>query len=131
MKEFSLRCGPVVSAKNLLSIAYFVYVYNIQVNWAGITGFDWDKGNARKNEKHGVTQAEIEQVFHNAPLIVASDTKHSQQENRYHALGRTDTDRRLHITFTLRSQTLIRPISARDMSVRERAIYEEALKTYS
>lgn len=25
-----------------------------------IEGFDWDAGNARKNEKHGVTQAEAE-----------------------------------------------------------------------
>jgi len=99
---------------------------------AWITGFDWDKGNARKNEKHGVAQVEVEQAFHNAPLIVALDTKHSQQEDRHHALGRTDTGRRLHITFTLRAnQTLIRPISARDMSVKEKAIYEEALKSYS
>src|ERR1700750_2130679 len=99
-----------------------VYVRDIQVNWAQITGFDWDKGNARKNEKHGATQQEIEQVFHNAPLIVASNTKHSQQEDRYHALGRTDVGRKLHVTFTLRvNQTLIRPISARDMSVKERS----------
>ena len=102
------------------------------MDWALASGFDWDRGNVRKNEKHGVAQAEIEQVFHNAPLIVASDIKHSQQEDRYHALGRTDSGRRLHITFTLRaSQTLIRPISARDMSAKERSIYEEALKSYS
>lgn len=102
------------------------------MDWTHITGFEWDRGNARKNEKHGVTQTEIEQVFHNAPLIVASDIKHSQQEDRHHALGRTDSGRNLHITFTLRAnQTLIRPISARDMSVKERSIYEEALKSYS
>jgi|SRR5579862_2681335 len=102
------------------------------MNWAQITGFDWDRGNARKNEKHGVTQAEIEQVFHNAPLIVASDIKHSQQEDRYHALSRADAGRKLHVTFTLRvNQTLIRPISARDMNAKEKLIYEEALKSYS
>ena len=27
-----------------------------------ITGFDWDEGNARKNQKHGVAQAEAEEV---------------------------------------------------------------------
>ena len=27
-----------------------------------ITGFDWDDGNARKNEKHDVSMAEAEQV---------------------------------------------------------------------
>ena len=27
------------------------------IDLARITGFDWDDGNARKNEKHGVAQA--------------------------------------------------------------------------
>ena len=96
------------------------------------TGFDWDEGNARKNDKHGVTQAEVEQVFLNAPLLLADDTKHSRIEPRFHALGRTDFDRRLHITFTVRGNgTLIRPISARNMSRKERAIYEQAIKASS
>ncbi len=33
------------------------------IDFEKIEGFDWDAGNARKNEKHGVTQAEAEQVF--------------------------------------------------------------------
>lgn len=95
-------------------------------------GFDWDEGNARKNDKHGVTRAEVEQAFFNKPLILAPDVKHSQQEPRFHALGRTDGDRRLHITFTERGKgTFIRPISARDMSRKERAIYEQALEANS
>ncbi len=95
-------------------------------------GFDWDAGNARKNEKHGVTSAEIEQVFFNSPLIVADDIRHSQQERRLHALGRTDADRQLHVTFTERGDgRLIRPISARDMSRKERAVYEQALEANS
>ena len=94
-------------------------------------GFDWDEGNTRKNEKHGVTNAEIEQAFLNVPLIVADDSKHSFDERRFHALGRTGADRWLHITFTERgSGTLIRPISARDMSRKERAIYEKAVKDH-
>lgn len=90
-----------------------------------IVGFDWDDGNARKNEdKHDVSQTEAEQVFFNAPLIVAVDTRHSTMELRWHALGRTDSDRLLHITFTLRfQQTKIRVISARPMSRRERERY--------
>jgi len=92
-----------------------------------ITGFDWDEGNARKNEKHGVSMAEAEQIFFNAPLLVLEDSAHSQQEARFHALGKTDDGRALHITFTLRqSGLLIRVISARDMHRKERAIYEEA-----
>ena len=93
------------------------------------TGFDWDHGNERKNEKHGVSKAEVEQVFLNTPLLLADDPRHSRREPRFHALGRTDEDRRLHVTFTERGNgTLIRPISARPMSRKERAIYEQATK---
>ena len=95
----------------------------------GYVGFDWDEGNVRKNEKHGVTRDEIEQAFLNRPLIVASDAKHSQQEPRFHALGRTDANRCLHVTYTERRDgSLIRPISARAASRNERKIYEQALK---
>jgi len=95
------------------------------------TGFDWDEGNARKNEKHGVTKPEVEQVFLNAPLLLAEDLKHSQLEPRFHALGRTDLDRWLHVTFTERGGgTLIRPISARPMSRKERIIYEQASQAH-
>ena len=92
-----------------------------------ITGFDWDSGNERKNEKHGVSMAEAEQVFFNAPLLLLADGAHSQNEPRIHALGKTDEGRALHITFTLRqSGGLIRVISARDMHRKERAVYEQA-----
>jgi uncharacterized protein len=92
-----------------------------------ISGFNWDDGNARKNEKNAVSMAEAEQVFFNAPLLLLDDGAHSQQEPRIHALGKTDEGRTLHITLTLRSSgTLIRVISARDMHRKERAIYEEA-----
>ena len=95
-------------------------------------GFDWDEGNARKNEKHGVTKPEVEQVFLNAPLLLAEDLKHSLREPRFHALGRTDFGRLLHVTFAERGDgTLIRPISARTMSRKERAAYEQAAKAHS
>ena len=97
------------------------------VDLAKITSFDWDEGNARKNEKHGVSMAEAEQVFFNCPLLVLEDIKHSRKELRFHALGKTDTGRLLHITFTLRcAGEKIRVISARGMHRKERAIYEKA-----
>jgi uncharacterized protein len=92
-----------------------------------VTGFEWDAGNARKNEQHGVSMAEAEQVFFNAPLLVLADDRHSEAEARFHALGKTHDGRRLHITFTLRAAgEFIRVISARDMHRKERVIYEEA-----
>lgn len=92
-----------------------------------ISGFDWDDGNACKSDKHGVTMAEAEQVFFNVPLLLLEDGGHSQEEFRFHALGKTDDERELHITFTLRHLgTLIRIISARDMHRKERSVYEQA-----
>ena len=97
------------------------------IDLSQITGFNWDDGNARKKEKHGVSMAEAEQVFFNAPLLLLEDSAHSQQEPRVHALGKTDEGRMLHIAFTLRQTgLLIRVISARDMHRKERAVYEQA-----
>jgi uncharacterized DUF497 family protein len=97
------------------------------IDLSKIIGFNWDDGNARKNEKHGVSTAEAEQVFFNVPLLLLDDASHSQKEPRLHALGKTDEGRTLHITFTLRQAgKLIRVISARDMHRKERAIYEQA-----
>ena len=92
-----------------------------------LSGFEWDEGNARKSaEKHGVSQAEAEQVFLNEPLLIVEDPGHSQSEPRFHALGKTDRGRRLHVTFTLRAEaTRIRVISARDMHRKERQRHDQ------
>jgi uncharacterized DUF497 family protein len=88
------------------------------------TGFDWDEGNVEKNrESHKVSPQEAEQVFFNRPLIVADDAKHSETERRYFVLGQTDDNRALFVAFTVRGD-LIRVISARDMSRRERKVYQ-------
>ena len=89
-----------------------------------IGGFDWDEGNTRESlDKHGVAQAEAEQVFTAGPLVVL-DLNHSDTEARYNALGETADGRLLHVTFTLRvNNTKIRVISARDMNRKERALY--------
>jgi uncharacterized DUF497 family protein len=93
---------------------------------AQATGFDWDAGNATKTwARHAVTQAECEQLFFNAPLVVAVDAAHSVHESRYFALGRTDEGRRLLVVFTVRGP-LVRVISARPMSRREREVYARA-----
>jgi len=41
-------------------------------DWAQLSGFDWDRGNARKNAtKHDVAQSEAEQVFFNQILVLS------------------------------------------------------------
>jgi len=95
------------------------------VDLGSIIGFDRDDGNKLKNARgHAVSQAEAEQIFLDGRLLIADDAKHSQNEARYHALGRTAAGRQLHVTFTLRHEgTKIRVISARDMSRKERGRY--------
>jgi uncharacterized DUF497 family protein len=89
-------------------------------------GFEWDAGNADKNwNLHQVTQIECEQPFFNRPVMVTRAERHSGEELRYAALGRTNAERLLAIIFTVRKD-LVRVISARDMSRRERRIYEDA-----
>lgn len=90
----------------------------------GCTGFRWDRNNIEKNWlKHKVSPVECEQIFFNKALV-AEDLKHSQREKRYYVLGLTDGKRLLFVSFTIR-RNLIRVISARDMSKKERKIYEE------
>ena len=92
------------------------------------TGFDWNAGNRGKNAKHRVLDDECEEVFFNLPLLLSPDQEHSQHEDRYHVLGQTHAGRRLFIAFTMRD-TLIRVISARDMTRNKRRAYDEAEKT--
>ena len=82
------------------------------IDFGRIVGFQWDSGNDRKSEgKHGVSRIEAEQVFFNAPLRLAADYGHSQSEEWFHVLGRTDDGRILPVTFTLREERrLIRVI---------------------
>jgi uncharacterized DUF497 family protein len=99
---------------------------DIRQRLAACTGFDWDAGNAPKLlARHRVTIGECEQVFFNAPLLVADDAKHSIAEARWGAWGRTDDGRLLAVVFTVRGER-IRPLSARDMNRKERARYAEA-----
>jgi len=96
--------------------------------FAAVTGFQWDEANADKSWlRHGVAWTECEQVFFNIPLIVAPDEQHSAAEPRYYALGRTHGGKYLFVVFTLRG-SLIRVISARAMSRRERKEVEHAEK---
>lgn len=96
------------------------------IDFDAITGFDWNAENLGKNSKHGVDNREAEEVFFNQPLLLTPDESHSGDETRWRALGRTDSDRKFTVIFTLRrSSTLIRIISARDMHRKEEALYDQ------
>ena len=93
-----------------------------------LEGFDWDEGNINKNwTKHQVSNLEREEMFFNQPFLVYSDEKRSKKEARSYALGQTNLRRLLFLVFTRRNKK-IRIVSARDMSRKEKQIYEKAKK---
>ena len=86
-------------------------------------GFEWNAGNSEKiRVKHGVSPIECEELFFNSPLFIGSDERHSAGEERFYALGQTDSGRLLFVVFTIRER-LVRAISARDMNRKEKRIY--------
>lgn len=94
------------------------------------TGFDWDKGNQQKCQKHGLSLAEIEAFFTGDALYIAPDVKHSQNEQRFLAIGLSENGKAMFVAFTLRVQqegTMIRPISARYMHKKEWEKYEQEI----
>jgi len=92
----------------------------------GVEGFEWDAGNSSKNwKRHQVSQTEAEQVFLNRPVVVAAAGVRPKTERRQFAFGRTEAGRLLAVVFTIRGP-LLRVISARPMSRRERSSYEQA-----
>ena len=90
-------------------------------------GFNWDSGNHKKCQKHGVSIAEIESVF-SRPVVVLPDKENPQGEQRFRAIGTTFESRKIFVVFTLRNHgdgVLIRRISARYMHKGEVASYEK------
>ncbi|MFH1957936.1 MAG: BrnT family toxin [bacterium] len=90
--------------------------------------FNWDKWNLEKNLiKHKVRFQECEEVFFNMPFFRMILLTEKTVEQRYYAFGITDRKRKLTIVFTIRNEK-IRVVSARDMSKKERRIYEKELE---
>ena len=93
---------------------------------ANVAGFDWDAGNTSKNVLgHDVSQAEAEEIFFHTPVLLVDDAKHSVHETRWLLYGSTNADRPLIASFTIRANR-IRVISIRDMSRKERRVYDKA-----
>ena len=80
---------------------------------ATLDGFDWDEGNEDKILLQGrATPDEVEEVFFNQPEV-------RRTGDRYIAMGRTDSGRRLFVVF-VRREARIRPLSARELTDREK-----------
>jgi uncharacterized DUF497 family protein len=96
-----------------------------QKELAQVEGFDWDEGNTVKNaRKHQVSCEEAEQIFFNRPLLLIDDQINSTHEQRVKMFGKTNDQRLLVVSFTIRKR-FVRIISARPMNKKERIIYEK------
>jgi uncharacterized DUF497 family protein len=85
----------------------------------------WDTAKALINKgKHGVDFEEAATVFRDPLLLVQPDVEHSQEEERWLALGKSFRQLLLVVVHTEDDRT-IRIISARKAEPRERRQYEQ------
>ncbi|MBC8419979.1 MAG: BrnT family toxin [Proteobacteria bacterium] len=89
--------------------------------------FEWDEEKTQINlEKHKVSFEESVTVFHDLLVATMSDPDHSDDEQRYIAIGQSAKGRILIISYTER-QGRTRIISCRKATPRERKTYEEGI----
>lgn len=87
--------------------------------------FEWDQEKAAVNvRKHGVSFEEATSVFGDPLAMNKPDPDHSETENRFILLGRSDRYRLLVVAYAERPPRT-RIISARWAARRERKQYEE------
>ncbi|MBC7876694.1 MAG: BrnT family toxin [Anaerolineales bacterium] len=85
--------------------------------------YEWDPNKAKSNyKKHGVSFADAAGVFEDENAITIQDEHDS--ENRFITIGRDFLRRILVVVYTFRG-LIIRIISVRKATARERKIYEE------
>lgn len=87
--------------------------------------FEWDAGNRNKNEKHGVTAQDIENIF-SLPVYVAGKIAESEKEDRWLLLGETNA-KGWAVIVTIRGKKL-RVISCRRQRKMEGQFYEKIKK---
>ncbi len=87
--------------------------------------FEWDDGKSRSNQReHGIYFAEAQAIFFDDKVLVFDDPAHSKHENRFLILGRSLQLRVLVVCHCYReSESVVRIISARKATPRERRVY--------
>ncbi len=87
--------------------------------------FEWDRGESVQNiAKHGVSFEEATTAFRDPLSTTGVDPDHSFDEERFITFGVSTPGRLLVVSHTDR-EDIIRIISAREATRRERTIYEE------
>lgn len=87
--------------------------------------FFWDgKKNKINIKKHGVSFQVAAQVFFDDSSVIFFDQLHSDNEQRFVVIG-LSSDGLLFVVFVEKTDDLIRIISARKATKKERGLYEE------
>lgn len=84
-----------------------------------ISDISWDEGTIAHLARHGVEPEEVEGVFFKADPYTLKT-----RQNRYLALGQTQSGRYLAIVFEYFGQYKAKIITARPMSEAERKLYK-------
>lgn len=97
------------------------------------TVFEWDETKARTNlEKHKISFDEASTIFLDPLMITFVDDFHTDKEERFISIGRSEKNRVLLAVHTEREEksetTVIRIISCRKATQSERKRYEEENK---
>jgi len=88
--------------------------------------FEWDPRKNRENQKkHGVSFDEARIAFFDENARIIHDPDHSLKEDRFILLGSTGKTLVIVVHCYRQAETVLRIISARKATRRERAIYEE------
>jgi uncharacterized DUF497 family protein len=88
--------------------------------------FDWDPHKASLNErKHEVSFNEAATVFSDRQLLIMSDPDHSENEERFIAIGTSSKGRALLVVAQDISDDRLRLISAGKTTASERRDYEQ------
>ncbi len=87
--------------------------------------FEWDSNKASDNYlKHGVLFSEAITVFGDPLALTFTDPRYSENEARYLTFGLSSLQRFIIVSHTYQKDG-IRIISAREMTPRERGIYQD------
>jgi uncharacterized DUF497 family protein len=88
--------------------------------------FEWDQRKAARNQtKHGISFDEARSVFADPLLMLMSDPDHSEDEERFVAIGESREKRLLIVVARELNQNWLRLISARKATNAERSSYEQ------
>ena len=91
--------------------------------------FEWDSQKAASNEKkHGISFEEAQSVFFDEQALLLEDPQPRHEEERFILLGLSASLRLLVVVHALRERDVIRIISARKATRKEKREYEIRLR---